>query len=115
MACCRKKAAVVVEVDAPDGTKGLKWFALASVEDVYKHALSTAKGITDEEAGARKQRFGPNKMTQGKKKTLLERTWDQINNALIWVLIAAAIVEAGFQSWPDTILIALVVSGRGRT
>lgn len=107
---CVKKASVAVEIDAPDGTKGLRWWGLGSVDEVLKHAVTEAgRGLTEEEVLARRSRYGPNKMTEVAKKSFLARLWDQINNALIWVLIIAAAVEAGFQSWPDVILIAAVV------
>ena len=107
---CAKAAPPVVEIDAPDGTKGLRWWGLESVDEVLKHAMTAAgRGLTEEEVLARRARYGPNKMTEVAKKTFLERLWDQVNNALIWVLIGAAAVEAGFQAWADVILIVAVV------
>lgn len=76
---CAKKAAVAVDLDAPDGTKNVKWWGLESVDAVFAHAVTTpGKGISEEEALLRRARYGPNKMTQGKKRGFFERMWDQV-------------------------------------
>lgn len=56
-------------------------------------------GLSDAEVAARRTRYGPNAMTPGTQRTLLRKIWDQVNNSLIWLLIASAVIEAIFQSW----------------
>eukprot|EP00977_Amphora_coffeiformis_P021081 scaffold8828_cov204-Amphora_coffeaeformis.AAC.2 len=51
------------------------------------------KGLTTEEAAARLAKYGPNKMTEKRKVTLLERIWNQIANVLVFILIVIAIVS----------------------
>eukprot|EP00546_Thalassionema_frauenfeldii_P018067 CAMPEP_0178900066 /NCGR_PEP_ID=MMETSP0786-20121207/3264_1 /TAXON_ID=186022 /ORGANISM="Thalassionema frauenfeldii, Strain CCMP 1798" /LENGTH=1038 /DNA_ID=CAMNT_0020571023 /DNA_START=121 /DNA_END=3237 /DNA_ORIENTATION=- len=53
-----------------------------------------SSGLSKEEADQRLEQFGPNKMTEGKKKTLLERIWDQVANLLVLLLVIIAVVAA---------------------
>lgn len=45
--------------------------------------------------------FGPNRLTPADKPGFLARLWGQINNILIYILLAAAIVEGALQSWAE--------------
>src|SRR5690606_24334094 len=66
------------------------------------HALETGQvlaavgsaggGLTASDAGQRLQRHGPNVLPQGKRDGALTLLWRQINNPLIWVLIASGAV-----------------------
>jgi len=51
-------------------------------------------GLTSEEAASRLAEYGPNQLTPGRKKTIWERIWDQINNILVLILFVVAIVSA---------------------
>jgi magnesium-transporting ATPase (P-type) len=53
-----------------------------------------SKGLTNEQAAARLEEYGPNKLTEARKKTLLERIWHQVNNVLVLILVIVAIVSA---------------------
>jgi magnesium-transporting ATPase (P-type) len=63
--------------------------------------------LTEEEAKQRLEKYGPNKMTSGKRKTMLERIWNQLNNVLVLVLVIVAVVSgvrAAFATIFDIIL-----------
>ena len=47
------------------------------------------KGLTSAEARARLEKHGPNELKEKPRPGFLSRLWDQINNFLIWILIAA--------------------------
>lgn len=53
--------------------------------------------------------FGPNRLTPADKPGFLARLWGQLNNILIYILIAAAIVEGALQSWAEFGLVLGVV------
>jgi len=53
----------------------------------------TSVGLTDAEAAARLEKYGPNKMTESEKKGLLARIWDQIANVLVLILVIVALVS----------------------
>ncbi|KIY92699.1 cation transporting ATPase [Monoraphidium neglectum] len=68
---------------------------------------SSAAGAA--EAQRRLELYGPNSLTPPKKTTFLERLWGQLNNAVVAVLLAAAIVEGAMQSWAEFTLVILVI------
>jgi magnesium-transporting ATPase (P-type) len=51
-------------------------------------------GLTASEAADRLEKFGYNKLTEGVKKTLLEKIWDQVANVLVFILVVVAVVSA---------------------
>jgi len=50
----------------------------------------TSVGLTTAQAAQHLEQYGPNAMTVGKKKTLLERIWDQVANLLVLLLVIIA-------------------------
>ena len=63
-------------------------------EDVLR-ALSTDReqGLTTEQVEQRSAEHGPNRLREKKKKTNLQRFFDQFKDVMILILIAAAIVS----------------------
>jgi magnesium-transporting ATPase (P-type) len=55
--------------------------------DVRRTGLSTA------EAAQRLEEYGPNKLSEKEKVTLLQRIWKQVNNILVGILVFVAIVS----------------------
>ncbi|MDO5479513.1 MAG: HAD-IC family P-type ATPase, partial [Clostridia bacterium] len=62
-----------------------------SVIDFFKTDEKT--GLSEERAEKLKEQYGPNKLKEKKKKTTTERFLDQFKDAMILILIAAAIVS----------------------
>ena len=58
-------------------------------------------GLTSAEAARRLEEFGLNKLTEGKKKTLLERIWAQVANVLVLILVVVAVVSAFRAAFAD--------------
>lgn len=54
--------------------------------------------------------YGPNALTPPKKPGFWAKLWAQLNNVLIFILLAAAVVVAGLQEWIEFGLILGVVS-----
>ena len=51
------------------------------------------RGLTAREASARLEKYGPNRLQEKKKKTMLQRFLDQFKDVMILILIAAAIIS----------------------
>ena len=73
------------------------WHAMSIADSVSELKLSsnlTSVGLTSAEAARRLEEFGLNKLTEAKKKTLLQRIWDQVANVLVLILVVVAVVSA---------------------
>jgi len=64
------------------------WFALEA-DAVLRVLRSTAGGLSSAEASSRLATHGPNVLPRAKGDTALDLLWRQINNPLIWVLVAS--------------------------
>ncbi len=60
--------------------------------DAIRELRTRAEGLGAAEAAERLRSHGPNVIPRGKRDTALDLLWRQINNPLIWVLIASAAV-----------------------
>lgn len=82
-----------------------------SVPDVEK-ALNTslADGLSDSEAKARLEKYGPNALASKKKRSMFMRFIDQFKDFMIIVLIIAAILSGVLaHEWTDAAIIMIVV------
>jgi hypothetical protein len=76
------------------------------------HAAAAAAAAATrpaEEAKRRLREYGPNRLTPPRKTSFIERLWAQINNIVIWILFAAAIIEGALQSWAEFGLVLAVI------
>ena len=65
-----------------------------SAEDVLREQQSDPGGLTGQEAGKRLEQYGPNKLKEARKATLLERFIDQLKDPMLIILMCAAAVSA---------------------
>jgi len=85
-----------------------------SKQDVLKGYDSNAeKGLSKDQVSHLKEKYGPNKLSEKKKKTILQRFFDQFKDVMILILIAAAIVSFGVivyeQNWGELFEPALIL------
>ena len=78
-------------------------------EEVLSALESSMAGLSADEAAKRLAANGPNKLAQGKKKTVAGIFLSQFADFMIWVLIAAALVSGFLGEWVDAAIIAVVV------
>lgn len=101
-------------------------FETVSSSDVLSSLeTDSEKGLTSEEAKARLERFGPNKLEEQKKKSWIRIFFEQMANPMIYVLFGAVAISIGVSiyetvkagyfdflnigDWPDVIIIMAVV------
>ncbi len=89
---------------------------IMSIEDVLKGLKTSVHGLSSKEAKERLDKYGPNKLNEEKKKTMLQRFVAQFKDAMILVLLAAAgislvvaIVEKNPKELFEPFLILLIV------
>ena len=68
-------------------------FYCEEIEKVLSETKSSTKGLTSGEAEKRLAEHGKNKLAEGKKKTMLQRFFEQFKDVMILILIAAAAVS----------------------
>ena len=72
----------------------MKYYLTEKEDVIASLQTSSETGLSTEEAAARLERDGKNKLAEGKKVTLLQRIISQILDPMVLVLIGAAIVSA---------------------
>jgi Ca2+-transporting ATPase len=93
--------------ERPSTANSLTWYQLPAAEVMESLGVDRA-GLTSSEAGARLAKYGYNEL-KFKRHGLLTRFLLQFRSALIYVLLAAAIVTALLGMWVDTTVILVVV------
>ena len=84
-------------------------------EEVLQHLGVTAEGLSTEEAKKRQEKYGPNKLKEAPKPTLLQRFLTQLKDPMLIILMIAAGVSAltgmlsGENEWAEVIIIIAVV------
>src|SRR5262245_30402176 len=86
------------------------WHALSQAEVVQRLVTDSEKGLNPSEASARLQKYGPNRLPEGRKRGSFTRFWAQLNNILIYVLLAAGFTKLMLGLWIDAGIIFAVVA-----
>ena len=86
-----------------------------SQESVLAELETTPEGLTTEQADARREKYGPNKLKEAEKATWLQRFFNQLKDPMLIILMIAAGVSAitGMlaqeNEWAEVIIILAVV------
>ncbi len=85
-------------------------FEKCSVQETCLELKSNErKGLTESEAFRRLQANGRNEMKSARKKTAVESFFEQLNDPLIYVLMAAAGVSVFLKEYSDAVIIGVVI------
>jgi len=85
------------------------WHAIPQHEVVTRLATSSEKGLDPAEAAVRLQKYGPNRLPEGRKRGPFARLLAQFNNILVYVLLAAGFTKLMLNLWVDAAIIFAVV------
>jgi magnesium-transporting ATPase (P-type) len=85
------------------------WHAMSADEVVKRFATSREKGLDAGEASTRLQRYGLNRLPEGKKRGPFMRFLAQFNNILVYVLLGAGFIKLMLNLWVDAGIIFAVV------
>ncbi len=91
------------------GAQMENWHEKTATEVALALGTDPEKGLSSQEAGRRLLSHGPNRMAEKKGKGLLRRFIDQFADALIYILLAAALVSVLLGEISDSIIILAVV------
>src|SRR5262249_17454134 len=88
---------------------GAAWHALSQGEVVERLITDSKKGLSLSEASDRLQKYGPNRLPEGKKRGTVARFFSHFNNVLFYVLLAAGFTKLMMGVWIDAGIIFAVV------
>ncbi|WP_454052971.1 cation-translocating P-type ATPase [Clostridium sp. Marseille-Q7071] len=85
------------------------WFSKSSEEVLKEFQTNSITGLTSKEVEEKKKQFGLNKFATKKPRTKIQMFFSQLQDILIYILIAAAILSAVVGEVSDTIIIGVVI------
>ena len=85
------------------------WFLQSKTDVLEKLGVDPDRGLSGAEAAARLSAYGPNRLKKEKKKTILQMFVAQLQDWLIYVLLAAVVVTLAMGEYMDAGIIILVV------
>jgi len=81
-----------------------------TIEEVLKELESNPiTGLSQKETELKREKFGLNQLATKKPKTLIAMFFAQLNDILIYILLAAAVISALLGETSDAIIIAIVI------
>jgi Ca2+-transporting ATPase len=85
------------------------WFSKSIEEVLDEFRVDPAIGLEEQEAKARLEKYGRNKLKGQKKKSILQMFGAQLKDWLIYVLVAAVIITLFLGEYIDAIIIVMVI------
>jgi len=85
------------------------WFSKSIEEVLAEFRVDPAIGLEEQEAKARLEKYGRNKLKGQKKKSILQMFGAQLKDWLIYVLVAAVIITLFLGEYIDAIIIVMVI------
>src|SRR3989339_647400 len=86
----------------------MNWYQL-EINQIFAELDSSEHGLTGAEAGERLQRFGLNKLAEGRGISRLQILLHQFTSPLIYILLIAAVVTAFLEEYKDTGVILAIL------
>ncbi|MFD3156054.1 cation-translocating P-type ATPase [Haloimpatiens sp. FM7330] len=85
------------------------WYNKDKNEILNEFDTNSETGLTTEEVEKRIEKYGFNKLAAKKQKSILKMIFEQFNDILIYILLAAAVASALLGEVSDAIIIAIVI------
>src|SRR5262245_14149567 len=85
------------------------WHAMSVDEASKRLSTDSEKGLEAADAAKRLQKYGPNRLPEGKKRGPFMRFLSQFNNILVYVLLGAGFTKLMLNLWVDAAIIFGVV------
>jgi len=85
------------------------WFNKTWEEALKEFNSNALNGLSSEDAKKRLETNGENKLSEKKKKSILELFFAQINDVMIYILLIAALISGAIGEISDSIIILIVI------
>ncbi len=90
------------------------WHQLGRDAVAEKLGTSRERGLSEQEAKARLEKYGPNRLEEAPPKSFVVMLWEQLNNFVVYLLFAAAIISMVLGEWIEaSAVLAIVVLNAG--
>lgn len=98
-------------VEDGDGLNGVvKWWTLEVGETLRRIGSDAESGLSEAEAAKRLEEHGPNELEERGLKSVWRILWEQLTDAVVLVLIAAAVISAFVGDQHDAAAIMVIVA-----
>jgi P-type Ca2+ transporter type 2C len=108
----RPLAALTDPASPPSSGDETRFHAL-SADQVIARLSAALRGLSDQEAIARRARFGTNELRSAPPPSRWKLLLAQFSSGLVWLLIAAVIISMALGEWTDAIAILAIVMLNG--
>ncbi|WP_303740783.1 cation-translocating P-type ATPase [Lutispora saccharofermentans] len=85
------------------------WFSKSQQEALKELNVDPVAGLSGEEAKARLEKYGENKLKGKPKKSLISLFFSQLKDMLIYVLLGAVVITIAIGEYVDAVIILLVI------
>ncbi|NLB22465.1 MAG: HAD-IC family P-type ATPase, partial [Clostridium sp.] len=85
------------------------WFTKSTQEVLAELDTNLEQGLTSQEAAKRLEEYGPNKLAEKKRKSLLSMFMAQLQDTMIYILLAATVLSVVMRDYAEAIIILIVV------
>lgn len=86
------------------------WHQLDVEEVAQRLSTSHQQGLSEAEAKARLEQYGPNQLEEAPPITIWQMLWQQFNNFVVWLLLGAAIISGVLGEWIEAGAILAIVA-----
>ncbi|MBW8011632.1 MAG: cation-translocating P-type ATPase [Chloroflexi bacterium] len=86
-----------------------EWHSLTPDSIIDLLATSPATGLSTEEVTKRQEKYGHNQLVEAPPTSFWELLWEQFNNFVVILLVAAALISAVLGEWVEAIAILAIV------
>src|SRR5262245_2772439 len=95
------------------GSNGTPWHAIAADNTARRLNTNTENGLDAAEISQRLKKYGPNRLPEAGRRGPFLRVLPPFNNALVYILLAAAFTKLMLNLWLDASIILGVVLIQG--
>ena len=88
----------------------MKAYYNETADNVRRELNGTMDFMTDEEVKKRQEKFGPNQLTEGKKKSVFHIFLEQYKDFLVLILIVSAVVSLFLGETESAVVILIVIT-----
>lgn len=85
------------------------WFNKSTEEILKELDVNFEQGLTSQEAAKRLEEYGPNKLAEKKRKSLLSMFMSQLQDTMIYILLAATVLSVIMGDYAEAVIILVVV------